>query len=152
MDMPSMNSQPHENSHSMSSPIEVKHLPDQGNFRADSRFAPSQWETSLQSNAVSHWLGANLESALQFPKISPAVLCSPRHNRSMTESSITSCTGAPLWQLTELGQRIQLVQWLLLQSSMDTHGCTWVGRGLRSLIIESYLVMKLPCPDQRLNK
>ena len=31
--------------------------------RADSRFAPSQWETSLQSNAVSHWLGANLESA-----------------------------------------------------------------------------------------
>ena len=31
---------------------------------ADSRFAPSQWETSLQSNAVPHWLGANLESAL----------------------------------------------------------------------------------------
>ena len=31
--------------------------------RADSRLAPSQWETSLQSNAVSHWLGANLESA-----------------------------------------------------------------------------------------
>ena len=35
--------------------------------RADSRFAPSQWETSLQSNAVSQWLGANLESAL-YPK------------------------------------------------------------------------------------
>ena len=32
--------------------------------RADSRFGPSQWETSLQSNAVSHWLGANQESAL----------------------------------------------------------------------------------------
>ena len=31
---------------------------------ADSRFAPSQWETSLQSNAISHWLCANLESAL----------------------------------------------------------------------------------------
>ena len=31
---------------------------------ADSRFAPSQWETSLQSNVVSHWLGASLESAL----------------------------------------------------------------------------------------
>ena len=27
-------------------------------------FAPSQWETALQSNAVSQWLGANLESAL----------------------------------------------------------------------------------------
>ena len=32
--------------------------------RADSRLAPSQRETSLQSNAVSHWLDANLESAL----------------------------------------------------------------------------------------
>ena len=32
--------------------------------RAHSRFAPSQWETSLQSNAVTHWLGTNLESAL----------------------------------------------------------------------------------------
>ena len=32
--------------------------------RADSRLAHSQWETSLQSNAVSHWLGANLELAL----------------------------------------------------------------------------------------
>ena len=33
-------------------------------YRAESRFAPNQWETSLQSNAVSHWLGANLGSAL----------------------------------------------------------------------------------------
>ena len=32
--------------------------------RADSRLMPSQWETLLQSNAVSHWLGANLRSAL----------------------------------------------------------------------------------------
>ena len=29
--------------------------------RADSRFAPSQWKTSLQINAVPHWLGANLD-------------------------------------------------------------------------------------------
>ena len=32
--------------------------------RADSRFAPSQWETALLCNNVSHWLGASLESAL----------------------------------------------------------------------------------------
>ena len=32
--------------------------------RADSRLAPSQWERSLQSNAVSDWLGTNLESTL----------------------------------------------------------------------------------------
>ena len=33
---------------------------------ADSRLAPSQWETSLQSNIVSHWLDPILESALWF--------------------------------------------------------------------------------------
>ena len=33
-------------------------------YRVDSRLAPSQWETLLQCNGVSHWLGANLESAL----------------------------------------------------------------------------------------
>ena len=33
-------------------------------IRADSRFVPSQWETALLCNDVSHWLGASLESAL----------------------------------------------------------------------------------------
>ena len=33
-------------------------------IRADSRLVTSQWEMSFQSNAVSPWLGANLESAL----------------------------------------------------------------------------------------
>ena len=33
---------------------------------ADSRFSPSQWDTSSQSNTVSHWLGPNLESVLGF--------------------------------------------------------------------------------------
>ena len=28
-------------------------------YRADSRCAPSQWETALQSNTVTHWLSAN---------------------------------------------------------------------------------------------
>ena len=37
-------------------------------IRADSRIASSQWESSLQSNAVSHWLGTNLESALDMKK------------------------------------------------------------------------------------
>ena len=35
-------------------------------LRADSRFVPSQWETALLCNDVSHWLGTNLESALWF--------------------------------------------------------------------------------------
>ena len=37
-------------------------------FRADSELLPSQWEMSLQSNVISHWLGANLESALKFTR------------------------------------------------------------------------------------
>ena len=32
--------------------------------RAESRFAPSQWETALLCNDVSHWLCTNLEAAL----------------------------------------------------------------------------------------
>ena len=32
---------------------------------ADSRFAPSQWETALLCNDVSHWLSTNLESDLR---------------------------------------------------------------------------------------
>ena len=35
-------------------------------YKVDSRFAPSQWETALLCNDVSHWLGANLESALNI--------------------------------------------------------------------------------------
>ena len=32
--------------------------------RDDSKFVPNQWETALLCNAVSHWLGTNLESTL----------------------------------------------------------------------------------------
>ena len=41
-------------------------------YRVNSRLAPSQREASLQCNVVSHWLGANLESALHisgFPSL-----------------------------------------------------------------------------------
>ena len=40
------------------------------NYRADCSFAPSQWETALLRNSVSHWLGENLESALRYYAIS----------------------------------------------------------------------------------
>ena len=35
-------------------------------YKADSRFAPRQWEMALLCNDISHWLGANLESALSL--------------------------------------------------------------------------------------
>ena len=43
-------------------------------YRADSRLEPSQWETSLQSNPVSHWLGANLELVLSCHVVKPLQL------------------------------------------------------------------------------
>ena len=49
--------------------------------RADSRLAPSQWETSLQSNTVAHWLDANLESALYSVSCS-CLSCRKYCNRS----------------------------------------------------------------------
>ena len=53
-------------------------------YRADSRFVPSQWETSLQSNAVSHWLGANLESALNVKYEEVMTLSISLHYLSVT--------------------------------------------------------------------
>ena len=42
--------------------------PDSSNriYRANSRFTPSQWETGLLCNDVSHWPSASLESALDL--------------------------------------------------------------------------------------
>ena len=54
-------------------------------LRADSRLSPIQWETSLQSNAVSHWLCANLESAL-----SPAAYINPSQYSHVIPSDMIS--------------------------------------------------------------
>ena len=44
----------------------IRHDVCHSNIRTDSRFAPSQWETTLLCNNVSHWLGASLDLALQY--------------------------------------------------------------------------------------
>ena len=44
------------------------------NHRAESKLAPSQWEMSLQSNAISHWLGANPETS-DWPSVIWLVQC-----------------------------------------------------------------------------
>ena len=43
-------------------------------YSAASRLAPSQWETSLQSNVVSHWPRANLELALSYQGKGQAII------------------------------------------------------------------------------
>ena len=57
--------------------------------RADSSHAPSQWKMSLQCNAISHWLGANLKSALYLA-------CQVSHSM-WTEWAVTNCK-SPLRQ------------------------------------------------------
>ena len=47
--------------------LNAKRSVNQSTFIGDFRLAPSQWETALLCNAVSHWLGASPESALIFP-------------------------------------------------------------------------------------
>ena len=47
-------------------PCQVKSLQHIVSTWGTPRLAPSQWETSLQSNAVSHWLDAKLDSALFY--------------------------------------------------------------------------------------
>ena len=69
------------------------------------KLALSQWEMSLQSNAVSHWLGANLESALLACTVYPkkyahgfcfAVLCC---GYTLTDFPISiRLTSLALWQ------------------------------------------------------
>ena len=59
--------------------------------KADSMLAPSQWETSLQSNTVSHWLGANLESALPVSQRICRLEINPRSLLWFT----TLCTWCP---------------------------------------------------------
>ena len=76
-------------------------------YKADSRFTPSQWET-LQSNTVSHRLGANLESAMYYMK---------------SESHLQGLTMLPVW-----GRSHPLVQawgWLSLVDETLGQLCSW---------------------------
>ena len=43
--------------------------------QADSMLAPSQWDTALLCNDVSHWLGASLDSGLALSQWETALLC-----------------------------------------------------------------------------
>ena len=67
-------------------------------YRADSRLAPRQWETLLQSNTTSHWLGTNLESTLKIHYVQyiPTNI-QIAHDDLMTFSALLAlCVGNPL--------------------------------------------------------
>ena len=100
-----------------------------GWHRAVSRFAPSQWETALLCNNVSHWLGASLESALcHDAKV--VVTCriwgrrSDNH-RDTNDDILYLNTGTPLYQhFLLLSVQNQAISWisynLLLNDSLWT--------------------------------
>ena len=99
-------------------------------IRADSRLAPSQWETALQNNAVSHWLGASLESAIYDAYLLPQVrsssqldclsLCGVRllpgyrclwlnrHTRCTTAVAVGYCSGGKRRSAGLVGSRHSL--------------------------------------------
>ena len=98
---------------------------------ASTRFAPSQWEMSLQSNAISHWLGANLESALQnknqvagmeYP--SPIFLQLGGHLPDHSHMS----PATKLFNLTELTEYSQVI-WVKIQHSGTYWVCTYTKDG-----------------------
>ena len=70
--------------------------------RADSRFAPSQWETALLCNDISYWLGASLESAL-----------SHYLNCCWPTSMISYDVTGPQWVKGNLGP----ISWLIFHSN-----------------------------------
>ena len=95
------------------------------NYRADSRLAPSQWETVLLCNDVSHWLDASLESALNY-----AITVMLHEHYGISNYSLTVCSTAcppidwqrninslitgPLW-----GDCIS-IQWILPRRASNT--------------------------------
>ena len=62
-------------------------------YRADSRLAPSQWVTSLQSDAVSHWLGASpvLSIYLNTPVMEGFISGPSLWSDDLPSRSIVSC-------------------------------------------------------------
>ena len=65
--------------------------------------APSQWETSLRSNAVSHWLGANLESALMNSPVLAAAFIRPRLKTSFSLGRMWKFLAPPVTEMSMLG-------------------------------------------------
>ena len=76
---------------------------------AGSRFAPSQWETALLCDDVSHWLGTSLDSALY---------CINHKNMTAKPTMLipTSCQLQPhasVWKMSTSEYRINSTNWII---------------------------------------
>ena len=75
--------------------------------KANSMFAPIQWETSIQTNTISYWLGANLESSLVKSLFSAHI----QAQSSALQIFFTS-TFAGHWNLWNLSSRVPIYSWV----------------------------------------
>ena len=89
--------------------------------------APSQWETSLQSNTVSHWLGANLESALYSIRSNKAcVLKIPKSKYHFLANVHLQCTSLLAWKgLWKSSGKMPSWFFLLTLLADNEHKSTW---------------------------
>ena len=88
-------------------------------IRADSRFAPSQWETALLCNDVSHWRGASLEWAL----LNSEKLCphkGPQEVQAL-ECCSTYCNMIAIGCAKWLYNKLSHCMWYTLISSIPFH-------------------------------
>ena len=77
----------------------------------DSRLVPSQWETLLQSNSVSHWLGTNLESALHpwAQWVNLSIACIYRWAASLGKSFLDNSPSNQVMQLYQWKSSVSLL-------------------------------------------
>ena len=102
-------------------------------YMADSRFAPSQWETLL-CNDVSHWLGASLESALY-------VLHRARYRSNLGIHTLRRHgligIGIPVINLRQWSDRLRFIMWI----PMPVRRRLWGNRGTGCLHLRGLLVV-----------
>ena len=97
--------------------------------RDQSRYVPSQWETSLHCNDVSHWLGAYLE----WPYIGLRHGFSSGSNKSPPESVVTSQMDSKRTNFSEILIEIEVIQsfnLMHLQQSCLQNVCHFVWTAL----------------------
>ena len=101
--------------------------------RADSRFAPSQWETALLCNDVSHWSGANIESALYT--------CRVFDGQYTYETGIISCMH-PANERRRYNVTSSLIGWAHLQNDPCWHAGVQINERLRKKFLLQFIIWK----------
>ena len=101
--------------------------------KANSRLAPRQWETVLQCNTISHWLGTNLGSALIYSGV-PSYISSQfsqnpywtAHNFPMMMSFVSFVSSNPDLYSTSVTE-------MLYSGYISTHPAVYVGPEFETL-------------------